>query len=158
MLLLILLTWEKENLSLQHLISSSDALQLSHRDLSSEIMKAIAKFLIVQHLLNLLVLGKIKSLVCVNGIINMIKPFHQLLWGNACRIRNFLTTIIYNFVGKFPCHITYTSKHCPWQPLLTISVLEMGTTFSWPYLLTNVTWCKYMKSDWIVSALFINLK
>lgn len=157
MLLLILLTWEKENLSLQHLISSSDALQLSHRDLSSEIMKAIAKFLCATSP-EFISFGKIKSLVCVNGIINMIKPFHQLLWGNACRIRNFLTTIIYNFVGKFPCHITYTSKHCPWQPLLTISILEMETIFSRPYLLTHVTWYNYMKSDWIVSALFINLK
>ena len=79
MLLLILLTWEKENLSLQHLISSSNAfLQLSHRDLSSEIMKAIAKFLYATSP-EFISFGKIKSLVCVNGIINMIKPFHQLL-------------------------------------------------------------------------------
>ena len=78
MLLLILLTWEKENLSLQHLISSSNTLQLSHRDLSSEIMKAIAKFLCATSP-EFISFGKIKSLVCVNGKINMIKPFHQLL-------------------------------------------------------------------------------
>ena len=60
MLLLILLTWEKENLSLQHLISSSDALQLSLRDLSSEIMKAIAKFLCATSP-EFISFGKIKS-------------------------------------------------------------------------------------------------